>query len=393
MRNNPLVTTGAAIAVGLAAHTVLNLRHLRRPPAKGPDVTERVSVLVPARNEERHVGKTVAGLLAQEGVPDLEVLVLDDGSTDATPDVLGNFSDARLTIVTGRDQPPPPGWLGKSWACARLAERATGTILVFADADVDFGPHAVRAAIAELRAGGFSLVSPFPREVADNWLARLVQPLLTWSWAATLPLRAAESSSRPSLSAANGQFLVFDAAAYRRMGGHATVAGEILEDLCLMRAIKARGGRAATLDASHLAACRMYATPRDLVDGYAKSLWSAFGGPAASLAVNAILVLTYLVPALALALGRRNRTRLAAALGYAAGTASRAVVAARVGGRVWPDSAAHPASVGAFVALNAISWYRHLRGTASWKGRPLEPLPLAETSRMPRTPTTVDRKV
>lgn len=370
MRPPRIVSAGTAVAAGLAVHTVANLANLRRPAATGPDLTERVSVLVPARNEQDCVGRAVADLLAQQGVPDLEVLVLDDGSSDATADILAGFRDPRLTVITVPDRLPPAGWLGKSWACARLAERARGTVLVFADADVSFGPHAVRAAVAELRSGGFALVSPFPRELAEDWLSRLVQPLLTWSWAATMPLRWSESSSRPSLSAANGQFLVFDARQYHRMGGHGAVRGEILEDIALMRAVKASGGRAATLDASHLASCRMYATPAELVDGYGKSLWSAFGGPVGSLAVNLLLVLAYLVPGLALVLGRRTSTRLTGALGYAAGAASRAAVATRVAGRVWPDSAAQPASIAAFVALNVLSWHRHLRGSASWKGRP-----------------------
>nr|NLI49659.1 glycosyltransferase [Propionibacterium sp.] len=370
-----LVVAGSTVAVGLAAHTVANLRHLRRPQARGPAIAERVSVLVPARNEAAHVGITVAGLLDQAGVPDLEVIVLDDGSTDATPEILGGFADPRLTVVTGADEPPPPGWLGKPWACARLAERATGSVLVFADADVAFGPHALRAAVAELRAGGFALVSPFPREVADDWLGRLVQPLLTWSWAATLPLRLAETLPHPSLSAANGQFLVFDADAYRRLGGHAAVAGDVLEDLGLARAVKAAGGRAAPLNAAHLASCRMYATPADLVDGYGKSLWAAFGGPAGSLAVTALLGLAYVVPPLGVLLGGRPGVRLAGAVGYAAGVAGRAAVAARVANRVWPDAAAHPASIAAFAALNGISWWRRLRGTASWKGRPVTAAP------------------
>ena len=371
MRANPFVAGGSAISAALAAHTMVNRRQLRRPPATGPALTERVSVLVPARNEQSHIGRTVASLLGQQGVPNLDVIVLDDGSTDATAAILQLFDDSRLTVITSPDQPPPPGWLGKSWACARLAAQATGTVLVFADADVHFEPHAVRAAVSELRTGGFAMVSPFPRELADDWLARLVQPLLTWSWAATLPLWLAERLRWTSLSAANGQFLVFDAAAYHAMGGHATVAGEVLEDICLMRATKKSGGRAATLDASHLASCRMYATPAELVDGYAKSMWSAFGGPVGSVGVNAFLVLAYLVPPLAALLGRRPTTRLIGALGYASGALGRAAVARRVGGPVWPDSAAHPASIAAFGTLTAVSWHRHLRGTASWKGRPV----------------------
>ena len=371
MTVHPLVATGTALASGLALHAAANVRQLRRPDPCGPEVTERVSVLVPARDEQDHVGLTVTDLLAQTGVPDLEVLVLDDGSTDGTAAVLARFDDPRLTVLTVPDETPPAGWLGKSWACARLAERATGSVLVFADADVRFAPDAVRSGVAALRAGGFGLVSPFPLQVAEDWLSRLVQPLLAWSVAATLPLGLARRSTRPALSAANGQFVVVDAATYRRAGGHAAVAGEVLEDIALMRAVKSAGARAATLDGSRLAACRMYGTPAEVVDGYGRSLWSAFGGPGGSLAVTGALVLGHVVPPLAALAGRRRGTRLVGLLGYAAAVAGRAAVARRVGGRVWPDSAAHPASILAFAGLTAESWRRRLTGTASWKRRVL----------------------
>ena len=108
---------------------------------------------------------------------------------------------------------------------------------------------------------------------------RLVQPLVPWLWATTLPLRLAERSPRPSLAAANGQFLVLTRA--RRTSGpagHAAVRGEVLEDIALLRAVKRSGGRGGPIDGSRLAACRMYDGWPALRDGYAKSLWAAVGG-------------------------------------------------------------------------------------------------------------------
>lgn len=365
-----LVTMGSALAVGIAAHTAANLRALRRPDPDAPASDERVSILVPARNEERTIETTVRSLLAQTGI-DLELIVLDDGSTDATARILRTIDDPRLRVITGPDLPPPDGWLGKPWACARLAAEATGSVLVFADADVAFAPGALRAAVHELRTGEFALVAPYPHQLAESWLERLVQPLVTWSWVATMPLGWAERSTRPSLSAANGQFLVFDAEAYRAIVGHAAVQGNVIEDVGLMRALKRDGRRTATVDGSHLATCRMYTGTSGVVDGYAKSLWSAFNGPAGSVAVNALLLTAFTLPAVGMVLGPDARTRAIGTVGYGAGVASRAMVARRTGENVLPDALAQPASIVAFSALNIVSWVRHLRGANRWKGRTL----------------------
>jgi hypothetical protein len=364
-----LTGIGAGLAVALAAHTFVNLRALRTPRPDSPSRPEWVSLLIPARNEEAHIERTVRSALAQEGVERLEVIVLDDGSTDRTASILASIADPRLTVMNGSDEPLPTGWLGKPWACARLAERAKGSILVFVDADVHLEPWAVRSTVSELRSGGFTLLAPYPRQLAETWLERLVQPLVTWSWAATMPLGWAERSHRPSLSAANGQLLVLDAAAYRSIGGHACVRAAVVEDVELMRALKITGHLTATVDGSSLADCRMYDGAAQVADGYGKSLWSAFGGPAGTLAVNTLLLTAYVVPPAAMLASRSRTTRAIGFAGYAAGIASRALVARRTGERLWPDAAAQPASILAFSALNAVSWMRHLRGTNTWKGR------------------------
>lgn len=365
------VAVGSAIAVGIAAHTIVNLRLLRRPDPQAPDVRERVNVLIPARNEERHIAHTVRSVLTQIGVPNMSVTVLDDGSTDGTADELAQIEDDRLTVLQAADEPAPVGWLGKPWACKRLAQAADGDTLVFIDADVLLEPTAIRAGIETLRMNEFALVAPYPRQLAVSWLERLVQPLVTWSWVATMPLRWAETSLRPSLSAANGQLLFFDATAYHSIGGHSAVASEVLEDIALMRSLKRAGYRTATVDGSQMASCRMYEGTQKVVDGYTKSLWDAFNGPVGTIGVNALLLLSGTVPYAALILARRRSTRVIGAIGYVAGVTSRMAVAARTGERMIPDALAHPKSVVAFTTLNVLSWWRHLRGTNTWKGRPV----------------------
>jgi GT2 family glycosyltransferase len=216
-------------------------------------VTEPVSVALPVRDEAHRVAPTLAALLAQRGVADLELLVLDDGSTDGTGDFVRRVAggDPRLRLLRGT--PPPRGLPGKPHACAQLAAAARGSVLVFVDADVTLAPHAVAAAVAVLRGAGLDLLSPWPRQLADG-AARLVQPLLQWSWMVSLPLRRAERSAQPALCAANGQFLVVDAAALARAGGFAGVAAEVLDDLAVARAVKRSGGRVGVADGADLAA-------------------------------------------------------------------------------------------------------------------------------------------
>ena len=364
------VLAGASVAG--AAHAAVNMALLRRPPESPPPVRRPVTVVLPVRNEAEQVQGCLRTLLAQEGVPDLRVVVVDDGSTDGTAAVVRAVDDARVRLVPA--DPPPPGWLGKPAACATgaavaAAEGRSGddALLVFVDADVRLFPDALAGAAAVLEARELDLVSPWPRPLAESLPERLVQPLVAWLWATTLPVRLAERSRRPSLSAAIGQFLMVTASAYRRAGGHTVVRGEVLDDIALLRAVKRAGGRGGPIDGSQLAACRMYDGWPALRDGYGKSLWAAVGGsPAAGVAAAAVLTAVWVLPAAAALRGSP-----AGAVGYAAGVAGRVAVGARTGSRLWPDVLAHPLSVLALDVLMVRSVIGHRRGTLTWRGRPL----------------------
>ena len=365
--SGPFVRILAGLSVAGAAHAALNVRLLRRPPADPPPVRRPVTVVLPVRDEAAQVGDCLAALLDQRGVDDLRVIVVDDGSTDGTAAVVRRTTDPRVRLVTA--DPPPAGWLGKPHACAvgAAADRTDDGVVAFVDADVRLFPDALAGAVAVLDRHALDLVSPWPRPVAHGLAERLVQPLVPWLWATTLPLRLAERSPRPSLSAAIGQFLVLTRQGYDRAGGHAAVRGEVLEDIALLRAVKRSGGRGGPIDGSRLAACRMYDGWPALRDGYAKSLWSAVGGsPVASSAAAVALNAVWVLPPLAALRGSR-----AGLVGYAAGVAGRAVAAAATGGRVWPDALAHPVSVVVLDVLMARSVIGHRRGTLRWRGRPL----------------------
>jgi hypothetical protein len=379
-RGRAAVAAAAALAAGLTAHTAWNARHLRRAPLPGPGgpgERTRVTVLLPARDEAGRIGPCLEGLLAQDH-PSLRVLVLDDGSADGTGDLVRAAvrHDPRFRVLDGGHEDPPPGWLGKPWACQRLAgaalaEQPEPQLLVFVDADVVLVPTAVRR-IAELVAlSGLDLASPYPRQQALTPAERLVQPLLQWSWLTTLPLGVAEASAHPSLTAANGQVLAIRASAHHRIGGHAAVRADVLEDIAMARAVKASGGRATVTDGTDLATCRMYDGAGALVDGYAKSLWAAFGSPVGSLGATGLLTFTYVLPPAAALLARTPRTRALGLAGYAAGVTGRVLVARRTGGRAG-DAWAHPLSILALDGLTALSWWRRSRGTLAWKGRAVQ---------------------
>lgn len=364
----------AGLSVAGAAHAALNAALLRRPPAAPAPVGRTVAVVVPVRDEAANVLDCLTAALDQRGVPDLRVLVVDDGSTDGTADLVAAHPDPRVRLLAAR--PPEPGWLGKPNACAQGAADADADVLVFLDADVRLMPDAVAAAVAVLDATGLDLVSPWPRQLAGSTAERLVQPLQQWLWTTLLPLRLAERSPRPSLAAANGQFLVVRRAAYERAGGHAAVRGAVVEDVALLRAVKAAGGRGVVVDGSTLAVCRMYDGWAGVREGYAKSLWAAVGGsPAAGLAAAGVLTAVWVLPAAAALRGSR-----AGLAGYAAGVAGRAITAAATGGRVWPDALAHPLSVLALDVLMLRSVAGHRRGTLRWRGRPVTAAPPAPGS-------------
>lgn len=365
---------GAITAIAATAHTIHNARTLpsvrpQRDPATA--TTERVSVLLPARDESQNIGACIASIVSQSDVD--EIIVLDDASTDGTAAVAIDAanSDPRVCVQTDLPNSVPAGWLGKSWACERLARSATGDVLIFIDADVRLREGAVNAAVMRLRELELDMLCPYPQQAARTTLTRIVQPLLQWSWLTFIPGEISMRQQLPSMAVGNGQFMVVDARAYRAVGGHSAVAADVLEDVALARIFREFGLRTAVVDGSEVATCQMYRTDTELVDGYTKSLWDAFGSESAAIATLSALKLIYVLPPFMAVVSNDRNTRLWGALGYLAAVTGRVVVARRTGQRVWPDSLAAPVSVAALSALTVLSIRRHRRGTIVWKGRGL----------------------
>jgi len=266
---------------------------LRSAPPPPAGEAPRISILVPARNEERCIGPCIRSLLAQD-YPHLELIVLDDLSSDGTPHLLDELGlrpgDPQRRVIRG--QALPTGWVGKNWACDQLARTATGEFLFFTDADTVHAPGTVSAALAYAERRRASLVSAWPRLVTVTWSECLIVPMILFigltsyphwlvltlqrwpRFAALLP-----RSGRRMIGAANGQFMFWRRSAYDAVGGHAALRAHLVEDVALGRAVAARIGdglRLFNCDSLRFSTCRMYRSFGEVWEGFSKNLWPAF---------------------------------------------------------------------------------------------------------------------
>jgi len=230
-----------------------NLRRLRAPaPAQG---TPSISVLIPARNEADNIAAAAACVLASTGII-LELLVLDDGSTDATAQILAGIADPRLRVLLGGGL--PNGWSGKQHACARLAESATYDLLLFVDADVRLAPDAANRIAGFMQRNDIGLASGFPRQITRGFAEFLLLPLIHFLLLGYLPMARMQRDVSPGFGAGCGQLMIARREAYVRAGGHAAIGASMHDGLMLPRAFRRAGIMTGLFDATDLATCRMY---------------------------------------------------------------------------------------------------------------------------------------
>lgn len=362
---------GCLVLISLSNWRALLRMDRYRPPLRTP----RVSVLVPARNEESTIGDCVHSLLAQD-YSACEVIVLDDGSTDRTAAILAavRAGDPRLRVLEGAAL--PDGWLGKHWACQQLADAASGELLMFTDADTRHGPQSVRHGVAALEAEGADLLTAIPYEETVTWAERLAVPVILWSIFTFLPLTVAYRRSCPALSATIGQYMLFRTSAYAAIGGHATVRSDPADDMALGRRIIAQGLRWRLADATRDVRCRMYRSAGQVIEGFSKNLFAAFGNRLLPFAgVWAWLGIVYLLPAGLLLAGLAG----AAVPGLDAGIALVGVIFGLTSWGLFyqrfgfPPGLAllYPVTILLALAIAARSVVLSWRGRTTWKGRSL----------------------
>jgi glycosyltransferase involved in cell wall biosynthesis len=347
-------------SVFLLLITSINFFTIRRPkPVQ--QITSPITVLIPVRNEAENIAELIACLTNQSNLDSLEVIFIDDSSEDGTGKLLSDAKTAGAPIRIINAPALPSNWLGKPWALQQGYLVASGKFIVTLDADVRLAPTAIAQTVAML--GKRDFISAYPKQIANTFAERLVQPLLQWSWMTTVPLRIAEKSSRTSVAVANGQFFLVRKEALDQIDGFKLIAEQVLDDMKLARALIASGSRGGVADGSTLAQTRMYKNFNEIKAGYGKSLWSAFSNPLGATLAVTFIFLTGIAPVLILLNG--NPIGL---FTYELMVLTRLLSAKRSGGRLL-DSLLHPISSAILIYLIIYSW--RMRGKVQWKGRTL----------------------
>ena len=343
---------------------------------------KKVSICIPARNEEANIGRCVESVLSQN-YQQIEVLVLDDQSEDATPEILNELAntDDRLKVLSGSTK--PKDWLGKPWACHQLSNAATGDILVFIDADVWIEPETITNAVIAL--SNSDSVTIWPQQILHSFWENLIVPTVYFSLLTLLPAVYVRRSPRwmprflrpilnPKFVAACGQFIAFNKSTYQQIGGHHRVKSEVVEDMELARAIKNAGLSINMFHGKNAVYCRMYASYSEIWSGFQKNFLAGFGNVFEFIFMGVLHFLFFLMPIYTLINGwmnSNNVSMLLSAIIIILYTIQRLILNRWFGWKLYP-AFLHPLAVLWFQGLGISCLYNKVfsRNT-SWKGRPV----------------------
>lgn len=264
----------AGIALTRWIHSGYGLDVVVKPVRYIPQRAPRITVIVPARNEARNIRRCVLALLSQT-YPNYELVVVDDRSTDSTPQILEELAGtpagaARLEIIRGVE--PPPGWAGKPHALIQAASRATGDWLCFVDADTFASPDLLTASLEAARIHFADLFTILTAQELGSFWEKVVLPLVFTALSFGFPARRVNDPAKPD-AIANGQFILIKRQVYMAVGGHQAVRNRIDEDKALAEVVKRSGYRLVVADGRHVARTRMYTSLPEIWEGWTKNIY------------------------------------------------------------------------------------------------------------------------
>jgi glycosyltransferase involved in cell wall biosynthesis len=349
-----------------------NQRAYRPAPAGFWAATKQpsVSVLIPARNEERSIRAAVESVLANHGVR-VEVLVMDDHSEDRTAEIVqrmgGGENGGYRTIRLLQAPSLPSGWNGKQHACARLAEAASHDWLVFMDADVRLEPDALARMVAFMEQNQCDLGSGIPRQVTRSFWEKLIIPQIHFLLLGFLPIRRARKRNKPAYGAGCGQLFIARRTAYEQSGGHASIRASRHDGIKLPRLFRRMGFKTDLFDATDLASCRMYRSGEQVWRGFMKNATEGLGAPKIIVPFSTLLVAGQVLPFFLVwkECDSRMFSLLAIALAYYPRLAAVSRFRQPVLGALL-----HPLGVLAVLAIQWTALSRQVLGLGTeWKGR------------------------
>ncbi len=256
----------------------------------------KVSVLIPARNEESNIGRCLDSLL-QQSYPDYEIVVLDDLSKDRTWQIITGYAErypGRIRALKGSAL-PKQGWCGKTHAMQTLSRYAQGEYLLFTDADTVHSPQSIAWAVTNINRHKADMLSGYAYLELGSFGESLIVPATYIMSTIVMPLWLIPFSRAPGLSFAVGQMVMFRRQAFQAVGGYAAVSDHISEDVFMARAVKRAGFRVTFLDLQDYVRCRMYEGYRAAFTGLSKNIYDFFKNQAAFFASAASALVIFVV--------------------------------------------------------------------------------------------------
>lgn len=237
---------------------------------------EKVSILIPARNEEKNLSSLLESIKKQT-YTNFEVIILDDHSQDDTYKIANSYSEKDQRFIVFKGKELEIGWLGKNWACHQLSEKANGQYLIFLDADTQVSKDLINSSITYLKNKNLKLLSLFPEQITISLGEKIVVPFINHVLLNLLVLHFIKIPYFSSLSAANGQFMLFDANNYKNNLWHKKEKGSVAEDISIIKDMKKNKFKVASLLGNNLIKCRMYTGLNECISGFEKNILLIFG--------------------------------------------------------------------------------------------------------------------
>ncbi len=270
----------AYISLGFVAlqflNVLLNMFFSQRIKRTTASNSKTISILIPARNEEENIGFLLNDLSKIES-ENIEIIVCDDQSTDNTYNIVNQYIESNNKIKIIQSKKLPKGWLGKNYACYQLSQAATGNYLLFVDADVRLQGNIVQDTVAYLEKHQLGLLSIFPVQIQKTFGEKISVPIMNYILLTLLPLIFVRISPFSSHSAANGQFMLFDANTYKKNQPHKMFKNSAVEDITISRHFKKKNIKIACLTGEKKVQCRMYKNYKAALNGFAKNIFMFFG--------------------------------------------------------------------------------------------------------------------